>query len=162
MTKTESDYFMLVEVCGAVYLENEVQHIAVGENKIAIAGLSIGKAFYKRGKKPLMTDKEIEAWLGKKPKEFCVLLAHNPEYFDAYATWGSECVLAGHNHGGIVRLPMLGGVISPRLHLFDKFDRGEYRKKNTMMLLSAGLGMHTIKIRFLNTPELLVVNFKRL
>ena len=70
-----------------------------------------------------MTEQVTEA-LGA-PKEGCcnVLLAHNPVYFDTYAAWGADLTLSGHLHGGIVRLPLLGGVISPQMKLFPDYTR---------------------------------------
>lgn len=77
-----------------------------------------------------MTEQVTEA-LGA-PKEGCcnVLLAHNPVYFDTYAAWGADLTLSGHLHGGIVRLPLLGGVISPQMKLFPDYTRGCYTKEN--------------------------------
>ena len=74
-----------------------------------------------------------------------------------YADAGADLVLAGHNHGGMIRLPLFGGVISPRFHLFPKFDRGKYVKNATTMILSGGLGTHSIPLRVNNVPELLLV-----
>ncbi len=32
--------------------------------------------------------------------EYNILIAHNPDYFKAYAAWGADLVLSGHVHGG--------------------------------------------------------------
>mgnify|MGYP000582777615 CR=1 FL=1 len=57
-----------------------------------------------------------------------ILLAHNPSYMEAYKEWGSDLILSGHLHGGCVRLPGIGGVITPQAFLFPKYsgrdDRG--------------------------------------
>ena len=76
------------------------------------------------------------------PKEGCcnVLLAHNPVYFDTYAAWGADLTLSGHLHGGIVRLPLLGGVISPQMKLFPDYTRGCYTKeKRSAAFISAAV-----------------------
>ena len=105
-----------------------------------------------------MTEQVTEA-LGA-PKEGCcnVLLAHNPVYFDTYAAWGADLTLSGHLHGGIVRLPLLGGVISPQMKLFPDYTRGCHTKENHRMIVGAGLGSHTIPIRINNPPELVVID----
>ncbi len=100
----------------------------------------------------------IERAIGKPDKDkFNILIAHDPEHFGAYVRWGADLVLAGHNHGGIVRLPLIGGVISPRRELFPKYDAGSFAKKKTRMLVSRGLGSHTIPIRVFNRPEIMLV-----
>ena len=39
--------------------------------------------------------------------------AFNPVYFDAYSEWGADLVLSGHMHGGVIRVPYYGGLLSP-------------------------------------------------
>ena len=92
---------------------------------------------------------------------FPILLAHNPEYFPQYAAWGARLVLSGHIHGGIARLPFLGGVISPSLRLFPVYDAGLFQEGKCRMVLTRGLGLHHIKLRFFNRPELSVIDMKR-
>nr|MCR5654494.1 phosphoesterase [Lachnospiraceae bacterium] len=96
-------------------------------------------------------------------------------------SYGADLVLSGHVHGGIARLPYIGGVINPGLRLFPKFDsglfffregkskkvRGTEAKgerlcdgKTRYMVLGRGLGTHTLPIRFLNTAELNVIRLK--
>ena len=59
-----------------------------------------------------------------------LLLAHNPLYFPAYRDWGADITLSGHIHGGIIRLPILGGVLSPDLSLFPKYDGGLFSESS--------------------------------
>ena len=66
-------------------------------------------------------------------------------------------MLSGHVHGGIARLPWIGGVISPSLRLFPKYDAGKFREQNGTMILSRGLGTHHIRLRFFNIPEISVI-----
>ena len=87
-------------------------------------------------------------------------MAHNPVYMEAYKKWGADLVLCGHLHGGIVRIPWLGGVISPQFRLFPKHS-GELTKEGEQnMVVSKGLGTHTIKIRFLNMAEVIVLHIQ--
>ena len=89
---------------------------------------------------------------------YTILLAHDPRHFEAYSTWGADLTVSGHLHGGIMRLPFLGGVISPSLGLFPKYDAGVFEKDGKKMVVSRGLGSHTLKFRFFNPPELVVIN----
>ena len=93
-------------------------------------------------------------------EKFQLLIAHNPVYFDAYADWGADLVVSGHVHGGIMRLPFLGGVLSPSLTLFPKYDGGMFREHGSTMILSRGLSSHTIPIRIFNPGELIVIELK--
>jgi len=138
------------------FLRNEKADL---HDNIAVYGLEIDREYYKRFKKLELEDKYVEKLLGKPDTEkFTILLAHNPDYFENYAEWGADLVCAGHVHGGIANLPILGGVISPIFRLFPKYDGGEFKKDGSTMILSRGLGTHTIHIRFLNPAELIVLD----
>ena len=63
-----------------------------------------------------------------------------------------------HVHGGIMRLPFLGGVLSPSLTLFPRYDGGLFREYGSTMILSRGLSSHTIPIRIFNPGELIVID----
>ena len=68
-------------------------------------------------------------------------------------------MLAGHYHGGIVRVPGVGGLISPQLQLFPAYSRGMFVKQGHRMIVSSGLGSHTVRLRINNPPELVVIDF---
>lgn len=129
------------------------------EAGIAIYGLEMDHGYYKRMENILMEPAYLQELLGPKPeKYFTVLLAHNPDYFTAYAEWGADLVLSGHVHGGIARLPFLGGVIAPSLKLFPKYDGGVYHEKQSTMILGRGIGTHSPNVRFFNPGEVVVVD----
>ena len=91
------------------------------------------------------------------PEAFHILLAHNPVYFDTYAAWGADLTLSGHLHGGIIRIPGIGGLITPQAQLFPKYDRGLISVNGKYMVVSAGLGEHTVPIRIFNPPQLILI-----
>ena len=133
------------------------------QDDIVIHGLEIDKKYYKRFRKECPTALEIQKLVPIKAdtdKKYHILLAHNPDYFKVYAKTGANLILSGHVHGGVARLPLLGGVISPSLRLFPKYDGGMYQEGNVTMILSRGLGMHTIPFRFLNPAELVEITLK--
>ena len=128
---------------------------------INITGLEMNQYYYKKfGRKP-MEDEYLTALMGK-PRVDCmqILIAHNPEYFEKYAGWGADLTLAGHIHGGIINLPKLGGVLSPSFRLFPRYDGGLFEEFDKTMILSRGLGTHTIPVRIFNPGELVVVHLK--
>lgn len=131
------------------------------EENILIYGVEIDREYYKKFHAPEMEEGYLEQKLGKPEKEhYTILIAHNPAYFPAYAKYGVDLVLSGHVHGGIARLPVLGGVISPTLRLFPKYDGGMFREGTTTMILGRGLGTHTLPIRFLNPGEIIEITIK--
>ena len=74
----------------------------------------------------------------------------------------SSC-LCGHLHGGVARLPLIGGVLGPQTGLFPGYSAGQYRicrgeaAAPMEMIVSCGMGMHKLPVRFLNPGELSVV-----
>lgn len=144
--------------CGIHYLENESETVSFHGRTINICGLEIDRKYYKRFRKTPMEEGYLESEVGRKPDTYTVLLAHNPDYFPQYAAWGAELTLSGHVHGGIIRLPKLGGVFSPQIRLFPTYDGGLYERDGSRMILSRGLGMHTIPVRIGNRAELIVVD----
>ena len=91
---------------------------------------------------------------------YSILLAHDPSFFDTYSGWGADLTVSGHLHGGIMRLPFIGGVISPSFRLFPKYDGGVFDIAGKKMVVSRGMGTHTLRFRFFNPPELVVINLR--
>ncbi len=139
-------------------LDNET---VIAECGIRIAGLSLPVRFYKKAKKVTVKVSDISEQIGTKNNVYTVLIAHNPIFFKAYADWGAELVLSGHLHGGIVRLPFIGGLVSPQVSFFPKYDKGMFTDKESTLIVSAGLGKHTIPIRLWNPAELVIIDLKK-
>ncbi len=128
---------------------------------IAIYGSEIDRKYYKRFTIPQMEKDYLKHILGEAKKGcYTVLLAHNPDYFPEYADWGADLVLSGHVHGGMVRIPGWKGVISPNVRFFPKYDGGSFTQGESTMIVSRGLGMHTIPVRLFNPGELIVIELE--
>ena len=135
--------------------------IRLEEYGIALTGFELGLEYFKRFKKRPMPLDYMNRKLGKPLKKYCnILMAHNPDYFPVYAEWGADLVLSGHVHGGMIILPVLGGVVSPMVRLFPKYYRGMYECRNKKMILTGGLGGHTLKFRVNNKPEICVIHLE--
>lgn len=149
-----------VKSLGINWLDDACNEEVFRGRKVNIYGLNLGEEGYHKFWKKVCVDQQVlKNHLGCADKEGTqILLAHNPEYFDAYEAWGADLVFSGHVHGGIAILPVLGGVIDPSLRLFPKYDSGLFQKKRSSMVLSRGLGTHHIRLRFFNIPEISVVN----
>lgn len=131
------------------------------EYNVCMTGLELERTFFARFKKKPMEAGHLQKHIGVASSQYCnILLAHNPDYFEEYAAWGADLVLAGHVHGGIMRLPLLGGVIAPSYRLFPKYDGGIFEEGKATMLLGRGMGAHTLPFRFFNPAEMYVVTLK--
>lgn len=152
-------YLSGLKKAGIEPLINEA--VCLPEWNLSVCGVQIDWSYYRHFRKKSMESSYLTKILGEPRQDmFQVLIAHNPVYFDAYADWGADLVVSGHVHGGIMRLPFLGGVISPTLTLFPEYDGGIFHKKKSTMILSRGLSSHTPPIRIFNPGELIVIDFK--
>ena len=154
------EYGQALEELGIKPLVNS--HVILAEYGLGVYGAEIDREFYRRFWVRKMPADYMGDILGQAGEElYTVLLAHNPDYFPQYAAWGADLVLSGHVHGGVVRVPFLDrGIISPGLRLFPRYDGGVYREGKSTMVLSRGLGMHTIYVRLFNPAELWVIEFE--
>lgn len=149
-------YVGVLQECGVQILEDESCSFLWDGQKFQIYGYELPLAYYKKFRQPPYDTSDLNAKFGR-PEEDAVhiLLAHNPVYFDTYAEWGADLTLSGHLHGGIIRIPGIGGLITPQAKLFPKYDRGLIQKRQQYMTVSAGLGEHTVPIRICNPPQLI-------
>lgn len=151
------EYEKKLKNVGVRILENE--HVLLQKFGVVIYGVCVEHdTYYKRLTDVPMEVNYMESLLGK-PEDglYHVLLAHNPDYFPFYAAWGADLTLSGHVHGGIVNFPGLGGFIAPSLKLFPKYDAGLFKEGKAQMILSRGLGTHTLPVRVWNPAELICV-----
>lgn len=138
------------------FLDNESVLLKVGSAQLRITGVSIEDKYF-----GFHASKELEAsyltsLLGESAKDcYQILIAHNPIFFDAYTQWGADLTLSGHLHGGMMRIPGIGGVLSPQARFFPKYDAGIYSHGSRHMVVSRGLGSHSIMPRIFNIPELI-------
>ena len=147
---------------GVCFLENESAEVELDGNKLSLTGLELRMEVYEKMKTHKVTKDDIAQKVGSaKQEEIQILLAHNPEYMEAYQAWGSDITLSGHLHGGLICLPNGKSVITPQFHLFPK-HAGEMKVKgNQTAIVSRGLGTHTVNIRLFNPAELIVFQISK-
>lgn len=145
-----------LESWGATVLQNEYRLLQRGSSTIAIVGVDDPCGPYDR-KMP----QELMAELRKEVGEDCFVLAldHRNDHLSLWAQLGADLVLSGHCHGGVIRLPFVGGLIGPGRKFFPDYDAGLYRHGGTQLYVSRGLGF---PLRLFNRPQLplLVLNRK--
>ena len=143
---------------GVHLLENE-STVLSDDSKVRLTGLEIPLECYTHLKRREMPGGAIKERIGNRdPEAFQVLLAHNPSYMKEYLAWGADLILSGHLHGGMVRIPGIGGVIGPDFVLFPKYSGEMRRVGDQTVIVSKGLGTHTIHIRLFNPAEIVVLS----
>lgn len=153
------DYMSAIGECNIKFLRNTSAYDE--EERLYISGLEIEREYYKRFKTYPMAEDYVQGKLGEACEtKFHIVMAHNPEYFQRYAQYGADLYLSGHIHGGVVRLPFVGGCASPAIRFFPKYSDGLYKLNGKKMIVSCGLGSHTIPIRIFNPGELTVISLK--
>ncbi|WP_315115262.1 metallophosphoesterase [uncultured Clostridium sp.] len=163
----DNNYLGKLKELGVIVLDNDKAEIERKGKKINLYGLEIPLRFYKSkdtatysGDKPYEKS-NVEKAIGKSSKEnFNILLAHNPIYFPVYSDWGADLTLSGHTHGGIIRIPFKGGLLSPERTFFPEYDGGEFELNGSKIIVNRGLGNDTIKLRIFNRPEISVITLK--
>lgn len=149
-----------VKETGIHLLENDSVRLMFGQQPVRVTGLEIPLTCYKRMKKENLPISQIVDLVGNAGKEeYQILLAHNPACMWQYWKWGADLVLSGHLHGGIVRIPGIGGVITPQFKLFPKYSGDMYQKDGHISVVSKGLGTHTVNVRLFNPAELTAITF---
>lgn len=152
-------YKETLEQSGVRFVENEYVDMELDGCQLKIYGLEIPVGYYKKFQKQTLPLDTIEEQIGKLNSDYYnILMAHNPTYMGTYMEWGADLVLSGHFHGGVVRIPKLGGIITPQWHMFPKYSGELTRKNGKYIVVSRGLGTHTLKIRFLNPAEVIVLH----
>lgn len=91
-----------------------------------------------------------------------ILLTHMP--FSAllgggYTNWDIDLVVSGHTHGGLIRIPFVGGLYAPPWEeWWPKYDMGYFELENdTKMVITSGLSGYKYVPRISNLPEVCVI-----
>lgn len=143
---------------GVTFLDNQSCRVMLGEDPVVLSGLTLDLGYYEKGQVKHLPEGYIQGLLGQAAtEELQLLLAHNPAYGEEYAAWGADLTFCGHNHGGLIRIPGVGGVVSPQLRPFPKYGEGMHTIGGRHVVTSRGLGTHTFHVRVFNRAELLAV-----
>jgi len=95
------------------------------------------------------------------PGSYILLLAHRNDFPARYPDLQCDVVFTGHGHGGVIRLPGIGGLVGTNLRLFPEYDAGVFPSGRYDMVVSRGLGDAPLLPRFLNNPEIVVVSLQK-
>ncbi len=169
----DEQFIREMEAADVRFLGNGYTELTVsGESDaggIRLCGLELPMNYYEKFKKTELLQDDLRDMIGTPDRnKFNILLTHSPVYFEQYTNWGADLCLCGHVHGGLMRLPVIGGVMGTRPNLFPKYSTGLYTLKTEednknhtgFMVLTCGLGVHTLPIRIFNPGEISFVELE--
>lgn len=140
-----------------IILNNRTEVLKINESEINLIGIDDPRMAHEN----TVSDSEIvnvELSNSKyNQNKYNILLSHRPELFDIYVNKKLDLILAGHAHGGQIRIPFIGGLVAPNQGFFPKYTSELYEKNETTMILNRGIGNSIIPFRINNRPELVVI-----
>ncbi len=139
-----------LEQAGVLVLANAYTVLERGDARLILAGVHDPNGPYDM-KTPQELMQEIRA---QQPGAVVVMLAHRNDEIAQWAALDVPLVLSGHGHGGVIRLPLLGGLLGTDRSLLPDYTAGLYRQGNTQMFVSRGLGSAGLMQRLFNRPDL--------
>lgn len=149
---------------GIIVLDDSFVDCEIGGQKLRIGG-TMGHAFpFGRTKEEFENSDEYIFLKDMEKTDLpTIVLAHMPDTFifnGAHNYWSNiDFVVSGHTHGGVVRLPFVGGLFSPMQGFFPEYDYGFFMLGEKMqMVITSGLSGYKFIPRFLNLPEICVLN----
>lgn len=147
-----------MRTCGVTVLQDDWRMLRRGEDALIVAGTDDPCGPAER-KTPAELIADIRAEAGE--AAFLLLLTHRNDQLPQWSALGVQAVLAGHCHGGVVRLPFVGGLFGTDRRLFPAWDAGLYRQGETALYVSRGLGYTNVHFRLFNRPEVAVIVLRR-
>lgn len=143
----------LLDSYGVVRLENQYLPVLRDGAQIIVAG-----AEDPNGRADMIRPDALAEQLRQEyPGEFVLWLGHRNYWVERYPSLPVDLILSGHAHGGIVRLPGIGGLLNVNHSFGAEYESGVYPGERFQMLVSRGLGNSIPVPRFLNRPELVKI-----
>jgi hypothetical protein len=144
----------LVEDTDIVWLEQETVTLDVRGQSITLVGVACSH-------NQNLDIQRLHQTLDYKPaSDMTVLLFHSPDLILEAAELGVDLYLAGHTHGGQIRLPMIGAVVTHSIY-GSRYASGLFQEGDTTMYVSRGLGFEGSwlpRARFLCRPEVVSID----
>lgn len=143
----------ILERAGVKYLSNEYLTISRGEDEILLGGVEDPLAYADM----LSPDELAQKMNDAAPDAFKILLGHRNYWMTEYPELPVDLIFCGHAHGGLIRIPGVGGLIGTDRRLFPDFDAGQFNNGRYTLIVSRGLGNSVSIPRVFNRPEIVCV-----
>lgn len=159
-----SDLQRMLKDLGVTLLKNKSMELEKNGAKIGISGIDDPFSVVSQKINEYLEDalKQLTLFDG-----YNILLFHRANWLDYFAKAGFDMIISGHMHGGQMRIPFVGGIMSPRSSwasgkpiLFPKYVGGRYSFSDTELIVSRGLGNPMLIPRIFNRPELVSITLK--
>ena len=153
------DFNSIVEESGFTNLDNTYKLIYANSSKpIIISGISSNYSDSSNiGTKTAEFDSYIANLTDDIKPIYSILLIHEPDFIDSLNIDNYDLILAGHSHGGQVKLPLIKKLYTP--YGAKKYYDEYYKINQTDLYISSGLGTSKLKFRLFNRPS---INFYRI
>lgn len=143
----------ILERAGVKYLSNEYLTINRGDDEILLGGVEDPLAYADM----LSPDELAQKMNDAAPDAFKILLGHRNYWMTEYPELPVDLIFCGHAHGGLIRIPGVGGLIGTDRRLFPDFDAGQFNNDRYTLIVSRGLGNSVPIPRIFNRPEIVCV-----
>jgi len=144
----------LMEDIGINFLRNHNYHLETGGGIIEIIGTADLSTLR-------FTDfSEFNALFDTPSDNFQLVLTHQPQLFDHFNDSGVNLTLAGHTHGGQIRLPFFPTIYAPNQGFWPRYGAGFYSHNDAVLYVSRGIGTTYFPVRFWNRPEIAVIELR--
>ncbi len=137
---------------GVHVLVNRAEEVRIHKTSFLIGGLTTAPEGYEEYGAEFIEEYE-------KSDDFKLLIAHYPSlYYSALADTEIDLGICGHYHGGLVRLPGIGGLYHGDTGFFPRYSDGMYQLPYSTIFVSRGMEDHSGFPRINNRPELAVID----
>lgn len=145
------DFNMSCQNNGITLLNNEIVYYNYASTRVAIIGLKDAYAY---------NAKNLPKLSSVAKDTVKILLAHRCEKFDSYVAEENkpDYIFAGHAHGGQMRI-FNRGIYSPNQGFLPEYTSGAYKKNDSTMYVSRGLGESQSNLRWFNKYHIIAVEF---
>jgi hypothetical protein len=161
-----NDYIELAEratAAGAIVVRNQALTIQSQNQTITLVGLDdptvLGGPLPASVVAKITSQKLGQIINQNKVNQPIIVLAHRPELWPEYLSIEPIAILAGHTHGGQIRLPLLDAIYVPNQKLWPDYDYGNLPVGNSRLIINRGLGNSSFNQRINAYPEIVAINF---
>lgn len=130
-----AEFLNYIKELGVIILDN--RSIFLKEYNINLAGITFG----------LNREEYNKAIDNFDEKNYNILLSHSPKYPINYHGNIEDLILSGHTHGGQVRIPFIGAIVSSGEGFLPKYDRGIFNLKKSYLYIDSGIGTTALPLR---------------
>jgi predicted MPP superfamily phosphohydrolase len=142
----------LLDDLDVVWLRDEIASLAWQGCRVRIAGVECSYDIE-------ADESKLRGLLdGRAGNGFTILLCHTPDVMPVAAEAGVDLYLAGHTHGGQLRLPLYGALVTASIY-GKRYEMGAYKEGDTMLYVNRGVGLEgkgVPRARFLCPPEIVL------